>query len=172
MPRFISARSQGLTFQNVFGALGPERFVTVHHTAGPKDSSDEDAKRLVRQYHQAHKSKGWGGIGYSYCITRSGTILGLRPTNLKGAHVGGHNSGNIGVVFHGTTGDKPTRAQIKAFRWLLNHAHTKYVPSAHRTDRPLTRGSCKRLQHNEWSGHRSNACAGTIGRAIFKAVGR
>lgn len=172
MPRIITARQLGLRFDNRFGALGPEKFVTIHHTAGPKDRDTKDAIRLCKQYHADHARKGWGGIGYAFCITRAGIVIGLRPTVLKGAHVGGHNTSNVGVMFHGTTGDKPTAAQIKTFRWLLNKAHTRLMPSAHRTDRPLHKGSCKRMMHKDWSGHTTNACAGTIGAAILRDIGR
>lgn len=159
MPRFITAREIGLRFDNRFGQLGPELYVTGHHTAGPKDRSLTDAIRLCKQYHAAHRAKGWGGIGYHFCIARGGQIIGLRPTTLKGCHVGGHNSGNLGVMFHGTTGDKPTAEQSISYRWLLANAHTRRVPSSHRTDRDLRRA--KRRGHNDWSGHTSNACPGT-----------
>lgn len=172
MPRIVTAREIGLAFQDVFGPLGPEKHVTVHHTAGPKDRDLEHAKSLCRQYHRDHKAKGWGGIGYHYCVTRAGHILGLRPTTLKGAHVGGHNTGNVGVMFHGTTGDRLTQAQIDSFLWLLRNAHTSRMPTVHRTDRPLRKPYCDRLQHNEWPGHTWNACAGTIGDQLMRAVGQ
>lgn len=163
-PKIVTARQMGLQFANLFGQLGPERKVTGHHTAGPPDRSDAHAIQLCRSYHAAHRAKGWGGIGYSYCITRRGTILCLRPTILKGAHVGGANSQNVGVMFHGTTGHKPTRAQARAFLWLLRNAHTRAMPAAHRTD--LSIRSAPRFGHNDWPGHRSNACPGTHKRMI------
>ena len=163
-PKIINAR---LSFQNIFGPLGPEHFVTIHHTAGPKDKSDSHALQLYRQYHAEHKAKGWGGIGYHYGITRRGTIVLLRPVVLKGAHVGGHNSNNVGVVFHGTTGDHPTLEQVKAFRYLLTRSHTRIFPRAYRTDRKLNKPYAERLGHNDWSGHRSNACPATH-RPILK----
>lgn len=168
MPKIVTARAQGLAFQNVFGALGPERVVTGHHTAGPKDTSDAHAAQLNRSYHHAHKNKGWGGIGYHYSISRRGTIFCLRPTDLKGAHVGGHNSGNVGVMFHGTTGDTPTQAQSEAFRWLLINANTWRMPKAHRSDRKLGKPHCDRKGHNDWSGHLTNACPGTHKPMILK----
>ena len=170
--RVITAGSLGLSFQNLFGALGPEHWATVHHTAGPKDKNLEDAKRLCRQYHADHRAKGWGGIGYHFCITRGGYVLCLRPTYLKGAHVGGWNTGNVGIMFHGTLGDKPSDAQIQALRWLLHNAHTRSMPRAHRTDRPLTAKYVTRRGHHDWPGHKSNACPGTIGAGIFKEITR
>lgn len=159
MPRIVTAAAMGLRFKNVFGALGPELFVTGHHTAGDKDTSDDHAIALCRSYHAQHAAKGWGGEGYHYCITRRGTILCLRPTHLKGAHVGRHNSNNIGIVCHGTTGDKPTIRQRRALKWLLANAHTTKMPREHRTDRDLRKA--KRKGHNDWPGHTSNACPGT-----------
>ena len=167
-PKIVTAKAQGLSFRNLFGSLGPERHVTGHHTAGPTDESDAHAIRLNQSYHNAHAAKGWGGIGYHFCITRRGTILCLRPTNLKGAHVGGKNSNNIGVMFHGTTGDKPTKRQARAFHWLLTHAHTLQMPAAHRTDRPLHKPYCSRRGHNDWPGHEWNACPGTHKPMILK----
>ncbi len=160
MPKIVTAKAQGLVFQNVFGPLGPERHVTIHYTAGPEDRDVEHAKELNRSYHREHKAKGWGGIGYHFNITRAGHILCLRPTSLKGAHVGGWNSGNVGVMFHGTTGDKPTLAQKETLAWLLRNAHTRRLPAAHRTDRPLRMPYCDRRGHNQWPGHTSNSCPG------------
>lgn len=166
-PKIITARSIDLHFQNLFGQLGPEYHVTGHHTAGPTDKSDSHAIQLCRQYHRDHKTKGWGGIGYHYCITRRGTIIGLRPVILKGAHVGNHNSNNVGIMFHGTTGDKPTKAQMKTYRWLLSHSNTKHLPKAHRTDRKINKPHADRRGHHDWPGHEWNACPGTHERMIL-----
>lgn len=161
MPRIITARQLDLRFQNVFGELGPEVDVTIHHAGGPTDDDLPHAIRLDRAYHEAHARKGWGGAGYHFNITRGGVIICLRPTILKGAHVGDWNTGNIGILFHGTTGDRPTQAQVVAFRWLLVNAHTRKMPAAHRTDRPLNKPHTRRRGHNDWPGHESNACPGT-----------
>lgn len=169
MPRIVTAAQMGLAFQNLFGDLGPELNVTGHHTAGPKDKSTEDAIRLVKLYHRDHKAKGWGGLGYHYFVTRGGVILCCRPTRLKGAHVGGWNTGNIGIAFHGTTGDRMTRRQAEAYRWLLLNAHTKYLPAAHRTDRRLHKPYADRRGHKQWPGHAWNECPGTHLNQILTA---
>lgn len=164
MPKIISAAQLGLRFTNLFGELGPETNLTGHHTAGATDRDDKHAIALVRSYHAEHARKGWGGIGYHYNITRAGTLVCLRPTLLKGAHVGGHNTSNAGVMFHGTTGDKPTLRQASTYRWLLKNAHTTKMPAAHRTDVPLSKA--RRWGHNDWAGHASNACPGTHKKLI------
>lgn len=163
MPRIVTARALGLTFRNLFGELGPETSVVGHHTAGPKDRDRRHAADLIRTYHRQHAAQGYGGLGYHYMIARDGTILCGRPTYLKGAHVAAQNSGRIGVVFCGTTGDKPTRAQARSYRWLLAHAHTSALPRAHRTDRDLRRVPV--LGHKDVPGQ-STACPGTHHRMI------
>jgi hypothetical protein len=147
-PKLHTSREIGLDFTELFGALGDELYVTGHYTAGPRDTSDSDAIGLVREYHAYHASKGWGGIAYHFCITAKGNIICCRPTALKGAHTGGANSNNLGVMMHGTAGDKPTRAQARAYRWLLKNAHTRKLPPRHRTDRDLM--TAKRFGHKEW----------------------
>ena len=159
-----------LRFQNLFGPLGPEKHVTGHWTAGPADDSLEEAIRLCHAYHRDHTNGPRlraGGIAYHYCLPRTVPyILLLRPVTLKGAHVGGHNSGNVGVMAHGGAGGKenrrPTEAQVHAFETLLRYAHTRKFPRAHRTDRPLRKPYSDRRGHNDWSGHSWNACPGTM----------
>lgn len=158
-PVVISAAQQGIVPSPVFGGLGTITYVTGHHTAGPIDRSREDAIRLNRAYHDAHAANGWGGIGYHYNLARDGTILCLRPIAQKGAHVGGHNTGNVGITCHGTVGDRPTLAQKRALRWLLANAHTSKMPAPHRSPVPLS--GKPRRGHNDWPGHTSNACPGT-----------
>jgi len=160
MPRIVSAAQLKLGFQNLFGPLGRPSIVTGHYTAGPVDSSDDHAIKLCRSYHAAHKAKGWGGEGYHYCITRRGTILCLRPIALKGAHTGKHNTSNVGVMMHGTTGDKPSQAQRESYWWLLHNAHTPKLPPAHRS--PTSLANCARKGHNSWPGHESNGCPGAF----------
>lgn len=167
-PRRYTAREIGLVFDNYFGQLGPETAVTGHYTAGSIDDSDKEAIDLCRRYHADHKAKGWGGIGYHACITRKGNIILLRPLILKGAHVGGWNSSNVGIVMHGTTGDRPTRAQARAYRWYIANAHTRKLPIRHRSDRDLRNAS--RRGHNSWRGHESNGCPGSFKKLYISGV--
>lgn len=170
-PRIITARALDLHFQNVFGSLGPELYVTGHWSAGHVPRSLKECIGLVRTYHVQHKNQGWGGLGYHYVIAPDGTILCGRPTSLKGAHVGGHNSNNIGIMLPGGAPGhvrKPTVRQRRALRWLIKNAHTTKMPAAHRTERPLIKAEF--FGHNSWSGHTTNACPGTYKR-LFKTKG-
>lgn len=157
-PKIVTREEQGITTTNLFGPLGHPQYVTGHYTAGPRDHSDENAIEMNRAYGEHHRANGWGGIGYHYCIGRSGTIFCLRDPREKGAHVGLHNTSNIGVMMHGTTGDKPSDKQRASYRWLLKNAHTKLMPESGRAEGPLF--DCNLKGHNDWAGHESNGCPG------------
>lgn len=159
-PRIVTATQIGINPSAIFGGLGTPLYVTGHYTAGPKDTSDDHAIQLCKSYDAQHRAQGWEGIGYHYCITRAGTIIGLRPVGQKGAHVGGYNTGNVGVMVHGTLGDLPTAAQERSLRWLLDNAHTSRMPAAHRSPRSLA--NLPRRGHNSWPGHTSNSCPGSF----------
>lgn len=147
-----------------FSPQGRLRAVTGHYTAGPIDQNDEHAKSLFLGIDQAHKAKGWTACGYPFGIARSGTLFLLRPATVIGAHVLNQNSGNVGVVCHGTTGDKPTEAQAATLRWLLANAHTTALPPSHRVDlRALpVKG------HNDWM---ATACPGDF-KPMYVSRGR
>lgn len=156
-PKIITAAEIGIYPSAVFGPLGVIAWITGHYTAGPKDASDEHAIALCQAYDKQHRAEGWGGIGYHFCITRSGTIIGLRPIAQKGAHTALSNTGNVGIMMHGTTGDRPTDAQQKSLRWLLENAHTNKMPAAHRSPRDLS--GCQRRGHKDWPNN-ATACPG------------
>lgn len=162
-PRIIDL---GVSVDALWGALGPLVGSVGHYTAGPRDTSDEDALRLFRLYHAEHRGKGWGGIGYHFGITRAGSIVLLRPAWMKGAHVAGANTGRIGIVCHGTTGDLPTAAQQRALRWLLANAHTTALPKAHRASAPLA--ELHAWAHNDLN---STSCPGSFKR-MYTSKGR
>lgn len=115
-----------------YGSLGPFIEPLGHYTAGPRDTSDAHAFALDRQYHEQHKAQGWGFIGYHLNITSAGTIVLLRPTRYKGAHVAGHNTGRIGIMVHGSPGQRMTQAQRDTLQWLMDHGHTSAMPESHR----------------------------------------
>lgn len=157
-PRILTADDLSLEFRDVFGPLGPARHVTGHFSAGPRAGDWHQAVTVARRLHVEHLDLGWGGCGYHFLVADDGTIIGLRPTELQGAHVGGHNGGNLGVICAGTIGHRPTRAQREAYAWLLRHAHTDALPPAHRAAEDLRDAEC--LVHHRWHGHSTNPCAG------------
>lgn len=139
-----------------FGPLGKPFAVTFHHSAGPRAPSKARAKELHRAYQQEHINRGFGDIGYHASVDDLGRIYVLRPLQYKGAHVGAHNTGNIGIMFHGNyMHDKLTRAQKATLRWLFRGGFHEVWPTVSERQLSLARG------HQEWPGHSTNACPGT-----------
>lgn len=97
------------------------RFLTVHCSA-TKPSVHVDSKVINRW----HIERGFRKIGYHFVIRRDGVVETGRPLTEAGAHVSGHNTGNIGICLAGglneTTGkaeDNFTLAQYIALKNLL-----------------------------------------------------
>lgn len=81
------------------------RYITVHCSA-TQAAMDIGVDEL-RQWHLA---RGWRDIGYHFVIRRCGVVELGRPLSKMGAHVRGHNKGNIGICLIGGT-DKALQAQ-------------------------------------------------------------
>ena len=70
--------------------------ITVHYTA-TYDDQDIGAREIRRM----HLDRGWRDIGYHLVIRLDGTVEQGRPMHQVGAHVGGRNTGNIGICYIG-----------------------------------------------------------------------
>jgi len=140
----------GRAISNVFGPLGTFEATSGHYTAGPVPTSDAEGLALFRAYHEHHRRLGWGGLSYAFVVLPTGTIiLGHEPMQ-KAAHVLNHNSGNVGVVVPGTTGDTANAAQQRTLRWLVANAHTSRMPSSHRLPKPIGQASIVLRPHQDW----------------------
>ncbi|MFT5434011.1 MAG: hypothetical protein ACI9OJ_004723, partial [Myxococcota bacterium] len=75
--------------------------MAIHHTYTPPSSSGSFEARLrgIQAYHM--DTRGWCDVGYHFLVTQDGTVWEGRPIKYIGAHVGGHNTGNIGISFVG-----------------------------------------------------------------------
>jgi hypothetical protein len=122
--------------------------VIGHYTAGPRDKDTKDAIRLCKIYHQAHLNNGWSGEGYALCFTSDGNILILRPAKYVGAHTLGYNTGSYGIMMHGTTGDKPTKAQKRALRWWAENGHKAIMKNGRTKTKPK---DLKWYGHNDFN---------------------
>jgi len=89
-------------------------YMTWHHAAGYSAETEDEGKAQMRAMQDLHQNiRGWSDIGYQFGIDRGGRLYQGRPfmdnsTSLsqvpvlaQGAHVGGANTGNIGVVIMG-----------------------------------------------------------------------
>lgn len=70
--------------------------VIVHCSATP-----EGRAVSVDTIRQWHRDRGWKDIGYHYVVLLDGTLAEGRPEAQVGAHVAGHNTGTLGIVYVG-----------------------------------------------------------------------
>lgn len=89
-------------------------YMTFHHAAGFSATTREEGLAQLKAIQDLHQDiRGWSDIGYQFVVDRSGRVYQGRPfldgsTTLEevpalamGAHVGGANTGNIGVCLLG-----------------------------------------------------------------------
>ncbi len=132
-PTIITAAQLGLTFQWVFGDVGPLTRLYGHYTGGPRAKTRADLIATARAVHAQHSAQGWGGCSYGPMIGDDGTLILMNPIGRKAAGVAGHNTGSVHVNVPGTTGDVMTGAAQWTLRWYIAHAHTRHVPRAYRS---------------------------------------
>lgn len=120
-------------------ALGPVRFLTIHCAATPEGrdvSADEIAKWDIAKF---------GQESYHQIVTLDGAAHRRLADTVKGAHVGGANTGNIGICYVGGVDramkakDTRTASQKATLARLVNEYRAQY-PGI------VVRG------HNEWPG--------------------
>jgi hypothetical protein len=118
----------------------PAQTITVHHTGESGDNAVTDAAAKMRALYQYQtQTQNYDDFGYHLMIDRDGVVYegrwsgidawpvfspgsALAPTVVTGAHVGGYNSGNIGVCLIGNfhePGVAPTPAARQALVTVL-----------------------------------------------------
>ena len=106
--------------------LGAIKFLTIHCAATP-EGRDVSAD-TVAQWDIAR----FGQESYHHIVTLDGVAHTRMPDTVLGAHVGGHNTGNIGVCYVGGTDvkgkpkDTRTAPQKAALRRLVEHYRAAY----------------------------------------------
>lgn len=89
----------------------PFRFAQ-HHTAGRRVATLSEGiaeQKFIQDFHQ--NGRGWQDIGYHFTVDDSGRIYEGVPPDFRGTHVGGNNTGNIGISYMGNfeiEGEFPT----------------------------------------------------------------
>jgi len=131
--------------------------MAIHYTVTP--SSDPGRQvRGIQRYHM--DSRGWCDVGYHFLVGIDGSIYEGRPLHLLGAHVGGHNTNNIGISFVGCFNSSgcsgmgpttPSEAMIEAGGRLVGELSRLYGISINRSN---VKG------HREHSGQ-STSCPGS-----------
>lgn len=138
---FVSRAGWGADESLRFTSTGAERWtptyfraqkLTVHHTATANGVADPAAAiRAIQRYHTIDRN--FGDIGYQFLVDEAGTVYEGRWSGtdgdaghdagglaVVGAHVGGWNSGNVGVAILGTlTSQAPTSAARSSLETVL-----------------------------------------------------
>lgn len=136
-------------------ALGPVKYLTIHCAATPEGRDNSAAE--VNQW----DIERFGQISYHWVIELDGDAVRGLPDNVKGAHVGKNNTGNIGICYVGGTSDrnsgsKPkdtrTKAQKIALRTLIRTYQARYpgiIIRGHR-DWPGVSKACPSFDVGKW----------------------
>lgn len=117
----------------------PPLFVTIHCAATPEGRNVPAAE--IARWDVAR----FGQESYHWILTLDGAMHRRLADDVRGAHVGGHNSRNIGICYVGGCDksmrpkDTRTDAQKKAMLTLIRTYRARYP-------------SIKILGHNEWPG--------------------
>lgn len=130
----------------------PIRYLTIHCAATP-EGRDVKAK-TVDDWDRAK----FGQVSYHWVIELDGTAVRGLPDNKRGAHVGGRNTGNIGVCYVGGVDkklnpkDTRTQAQKDTMARLVGEYRAKYpgiVVRGHR-DWPGVKKACPSFDVAAW----------------------
>ncbi|MEO1171068.1 MAG: N-acetylmuramoyl-L-alanine amidase [Myxococcota bacterium] len=110
----ISRAMWGARPSNCDGAPDPiKNRIAVHFTAGQSTPSDGDFASLVRAVQAFHlDGRGWCDVGYHFLVDLEGNVYEGRVVDQRGSHVGGQNTGNLGIAFMGCFSQDPFCANL------------------------------------------------------------
>lgn len=132
--------------------------IAIHHTVTGRTLNGSYVRQL-RQIQSFHMdSRGYCDVGYHFLVTADGSRFEARPISYLGAHVGGVNTGNVGIslvgCFHpsgcgGMGGTTPPEAILNGAARVVRTVARHYgiaIDSSH------VKG------HRQWAG--GTACPG------------
>lgn len=128
--------------------------IVLHYSA-----TYADQNLTVKDIDKMHRARGWQGVGYHYVIRRDGVVEQGRPENVVGAHVGGQNTGKLGICCIGgldrATGpnkgiDNRTPAQIESQIRLIRSLLKKYPGARVVGHRDLAPTQCPGFDVRSW----------------------
>ena len=167
----------------------PTKKLIVHHTATTDDYANRaDAETYIRSIYFYHSvTQGWGDIGYNFLIDKFGTIYegrysrdyaGANPTGddatgkgVTGAHVGGWNSGTVGVALLGTlTTHDATPAARDALTRLLAWEASRNGINPEATEAFVNPVSGATITSANIAGHRDYAATACPGDTFYPTL--
>lgn len=131
------------------------RFLTIHCSAS-KPSLHVDSKVINRW----HIERGFRKIGYHFVIRRDGIVETGRSLTEAGAHVSGHNTGNIGICLVGGLNEETgksennfTEAQFASLKTLLTNLRKQFsiVDILGHRDWPGVKKDCPCFDVRDWT---------------------
>jgi N-acetylmuramoyl-L-alanine amidase len=125
----------------------PIKYLTIHCAATPegRDNTAEEVRRWDRER--------FGQASYHHVIELDGNTVQHLHDDQRGAHTGGHNTGNIGICYVGGTTSLNSGAKPKDTRTVAQKIALKALVLAYQKKYP----GITVLGHNEWPGVRK-AC--------------
>lgn len=161
-------------FKRKISPLGKVEWITVHHTATPElPESRAEGMEQARVVQRIHHGQGWQDTGYHALLDQEGTwYVGRQPISGQpftagarlalGSHVGGKNTGNVGLSvmgwFHAPRNHRMSQAATDSLRAAL-----AFLLNEHSLDAARIR------MHKEWNGART-ACPGDTLIPVVKAI--
>jgi hypothetical protein len=159
-------KNSGIKPRSAWGARAPrgcssnsaKSRIAIHHTVTGRTLNGSYTRQL-RQIQSFHMdSRGYCDTGYHFLVTADGSRWEARPIGYLGAHVGGQNTGNVGIslvgCFHpsgcsGLGGTTPPEAMINGAARIVRRVARHYgfaIDAAH------VKG------HRQWAG--GTSCPG------------
>ncbi len=119
---------------NSINPMAPIRWITIHHDGvsyrGRTMAQARTRLKQIQSYHQ--NTRDWADIGYHFAIDPQGVVWQGRELRWQGAHVGGANEGNIGVMLLGNFEEQgPTGSQVAGLQRIVVTLQQRFgVPQA------------------------------------------
>jgi N-acetyl-anhydromuramyl-L-alanine amidase AmpD len=134
-------------------ALGPVKFLTIHCAATP------EGRHVTHEQITAWDKAKFGQTSYHWVVEIDGSMHRTLRDDQKGAHVGGKNTGNIGICYIGgmdakmkSPKDTRTDAQKKSLLTLIRTYKGRYpgiTIHGHR-DWPGVNKACPSFDTRAW----------------------
>ena len=117
-----AAWSAGPPRMNAINPMAPIRWITIHHDGmsfrGRTMAQARTRLQQIQSFHQ--NTRNWADIGYHFAIDPQGVVWQGRELRWQGAHVGGANEGNVGVMLLGNFEEQgPTLSQVASLQRMV-----------------------------------------------------
>lgn len=91
--------------------------VVIHHSV-IYEADDDETMLEIQRFHREERE--WADVAYHFFVGKSGAIYQGRDWSVRGTHVGGYNTGSLGICLLGNfMNQNPTDAQINSTNQLL-----------------------------------------------------